>query len=115
MNHLPCFGETVSKLTSNFLAPNPPFLVRSLLTKAVAGSAELLVALSLCALKSRAQGPSGHHSWVPGRTDLRDAAPLAGASLVMMMMMLPLPLSADSAERGPEPLRGAGRGGGGVW
>lgn len=33
----------------------------------------------------------------------------------MMPMTLPLPFSADSAEWGSEPLRGAGRGGGGGW
>lgn len=34
---------------------------------------------------------------------------------MMMMVMLPLPFSADSAERGPKPLRGAGGGGCGGW
>lgn len=130
MNRFPWFGETIPKLAGNFLAPNPPCLVRSLLTKAVPGSAQLLAATSLCAPKPPAQGPSGHCGtalaapgtgqlqvlWDRlGRTVLRDAAPAAGASLVMMMLMLPLPFSADSVERGPEPLRGAGRGGGGGW
>lgn len=74
MNHFPCFGETVPKLTSNFLAPNLPFLVSFLLTKAVPGSAQLLAATSLCAPKPPAQGPSGCCSTalaVPGMGQLQ--------------------------------------------
>lgn len=57
MKHFPCFGATIPKLTSNFLAPNPPFLVSSLPTKAVPDSTQLLAATSPRVLKPPAQSP----------------------------------------------------------
>lgn len=84
----PCFSESTPKLTRSFLAQTLPLLVSSLLIGSVPGFTQLLAATSLCALVM----------WAP-----------------LAMLLLPLPLSADSAKRGPEPLRGVGRGCAGDW
>jgi len=128
MNNFPCFGETVPKLTSNFLALNVPFFVSSLLTKAVPGPApschprpvpqspKLRAHLGATAWPWLRQG-GGHCCCCrtgAGWDRPCNAASVVGASLAVTML-LPLPLSTDPAERGPEPLRGAGRGGSGGW